>query len=224
MDHMDQYGIESAMVSHAVARELDPIAGNQMLMDEIADAPRLSPIWVLLPHHTREFPAPDELIAQMKAQNVRMATMFASTANYYFSLSEWNCGELYTALEAHQIPLLLAMGEFDPNLEGLYAILEKHPNLPLILTNVTYRVSRNLYPLMKRFPRLYVETFGFKGQDGIADLCEVFGAERMIFGSGMPVACGASAVAMITYSTISDSDKQKIASENLEALLGGVSL
>lgn len=224
LKYMDEYGIEKAMVSHAVARELDPIAGNQMLANEIAKDSRLVPTWVILPHHTREFPAPDKLIAQMKQENIKAVTMYPSPMNYYFSLSEWNCGELYSALEEYKIPLLLPMPEIDPQLEALHSILEKHPDMKLIFTNVNYRVSRNLYPLMKKFAGLYVESSGFKGQDGIQDLCEVFGANRMVFGTNMPVGSGASAVAMITYANISNADKERIACENLNELLGGVLL
>ena len=224
IENMDALGIDRALVSHSVARELDPIAGNQMLMDEIAGNDRLLPLWTVLPHHTGEFPAPDVLVSQMKASNVRAVTMFPSLGEYYFSLKDWNCGELYAALEKHQIPLFIAMGQFDPNFDGLYELLTNHPNLNLVLTNVTYRIARNIYPLFKLFPRLSIETFGFKPMDGIEEVCERFGAQRLIFGSGMPHASGAAAVAMITYANISQADKERIAHENLDALLGGVAL
>jgi len=224
LKYMDAYRIDRALVTHALARELDPIAGNEMLMDEIKGNDNLVPAWVVLPHHTNEFPAPEDLINQLKAKNVKAVTLLPSLADYYFSLSEWCCGELYSALEAYNIPLLLEMRSVDPNLEALHSILEAHPKLKLIFTNVTYRVSRNLYPLMKKFPNLYVETSGFKGQDGIQDLCEVFGASRVVFGSNMPVGSGSAAVAMVTYANISASDKARIASENLNDILGGVLL
>ena len=221
---MDMYGIEKALVSHSIAREFDAVDGNKILLDEIKNDSCLTPVWVALPHHTNEFPAPEELISQMKADGVKVITLCPTPADYFFSLSEWNCGELYSALESHNIPLILDMNSIDREFEGLFKILNAHPKLKLLLTNVTYRVSRNLYPLMKKFPNLYVETSGIKGQDVIQDMCEVFGANRLVFGSNMPVGSGASAVALITYSNISASDKERIACENLNELLGGVLL
>ncbi len=220
---MDNYGIERALVSHAYARELDPIDGNKRLQDEISDTPALSPLWVALPHHTNEFPAPEELISQMKKSDVKAITLLP-TSDYFFTLAEWNCGELYSALEAYNIPLLLSMSDVDPYLERLYSILSEHPKMKLVLTNVNYRISRNLYPLLKLFPGLFVETSGIKGQDAIQDICDVFGSHRLLFGTNMPVGSGASAVAMITYANISTSDKERIAHENLDELLGGVLL
>lgn len=221
---MDMYGIERALVSYSLAREFDLIEGNKMLLDEIKNDACLDPVWVAIPHHTNEFPAPEELIVQMKEANVKAITLCPTAADYFFSLAEWNCGELYSALEEHNIPLLLDMNSVDREFEVLFKILSAHPKLKLLFTNVTYRVSRNLYPLMKKFPNLYVETSGIKGQDVIQDMCEVFGAGRLIFGSNMPLGSGASAVALITYSNISASDKERIASENLNELLGGVLL
>ncbi|MBR5479678.1 MAG: amidohydrolase family protein [Clostridia bacterium] len=220
--NMDLYGIDRALVTHAFARELDPVEGNARLMDEIKNDETLSPMWVALPHHTGEFAKPDMLIRMMKKQNVRAVTLLASPAYYFFSLQEWNCGELYSALEDARIPLFLGYPQLDPNLDGLYTILKNHPKLPLVLTNANYRIARNLYPLLSRFDNLYVETFGFKAQDGIEDICQKFGAERLIFGSGMPDSSGGGAVAMITYADISFEEKQMIASGNLEKLLGGV--
>ena len=82
--------------------------------------------------------------------------------------------------------------------------------------------ANNQKLILKKHKNLYLETFGFKAQDGIEEVCKVFGAERLIFGSGMPESSGAAAVTMITYANISFEEKQMIASENLEKLLGGV--
>ena len=220
--HMESYGIEKALVSHAFARELDPTEGNARLMNEIENDANFAPVWVVLPHHTGEFPEPKKLIKMLKEQNVRAVTMFPNAANYFFSMEEWNCGELYDALEKARIPLFIAYPQIDPFLNGLNALLEAHPKLPVVLTNSNYRIARNAYPLLKKHKNLYLETFGFKAQDGIEEVCKLFGAERLIFGSGMPESSGAAAVTMITYANISFEEKQMIASGNLEKLLGGV--
>ncbi len=224
LKNMDYYNIKQALVSHAFARELDPTTGNKMLENEIKGENCFSPCWVVMPHHTNEFPSPENLIGPMKSADVKAVTMYPGTGNYFFSLSEWNCGKLYSFLEEHGIPLILPMSELDDQLITLHDILQAHPRIKIILTNVLYSIARSLYPLMKKFPGLYLETSGFKTQDGIHDVCDVFGASKLIFGSNMPISSGASAIYMVLYAGISLADKERIAYENLNELLGGVLL
>lgn len=224
LSHMEEYNIDKALVSHSVARELDPIVGNRMLDEEIKNEKRLLPCWIVMPHHTNEFPSPENLFLPMKESGVKAVTMYPSIGNYYFSLSEWNCGKLYSFLEESGIPLILPMSELDDELVTLHNILEFHPRIKIILTNVLYSIARSLYPLLKKFPGLYLETSGFKTQDGIQDVCDVLDSSKLIFGSNMPVGSGASAIYMLLYANISPADKEKIAYENLNELLGGVLL
>lgn len=223
LERMDRYGIARALTHYSVSRELDPVAGNRMLMEELAGEPRLTPMWTVMPHHTGEFPAPKALLAQMAEQGVRAVTMFPTTA-YCYSMAEWNCGELFSALEDARVPLFLSLPQFGMSFEAIHDFCAAHPSLPLVLSELNYRNGRNLYPLLSKFKNLYMTSSGYKAQDGIEDVCRKFGAERILFGSSMPVGSGASAVAMITYASISDEEKALIASGNLERLLGGVRL
>jgi len=96
-------GIARALVYHADAVGYDPVEGNRRLLDEIACYPALEPCWVLLPHHTGEFPPPDVVLAQMLAKGVCAARVFPRTFRFAFRL--WNLGELLSALADHRIPL-----------------------------------------------------------------------------------------------------------------------
>lgn len=221
---MNSYGINSALTYHAFAQELNSLDGNAMLLSEIAGEPRLFPLWSVMPHHTGEFPEPDKLICEMKKNQVKAVTMFSALEDYYFSINEWSVGELLSALETHGIPLFLRMNNFSNNINGLFEMLSAHPKLIVCLKSVTYRMARILFPLLEMFENLYIESSGYKQQDGIEDFCKRFGAERMLFGSGMPTGSGSAAVAMITYSNITLDEKKLIASENLNRILGGVSL
>ncbi len=221
---MDRCGIERALVRHAVAAELDPMVGNQMLMEEIADTPNLTPLWTVQPHHTGEFWEPKELLSKMEANDVRAVTMFGYAGDQNFITSEWNCGALYDALEDVRIPLFIGLVQITGGYEGLQKILKAHPKLPIVLSGVTYRDARNLYALLDRYSNLHITSAGWKAMDGIEDVCAKFGAERILFGSSLPYGAGGAAIATVTYANISDEEKQLIASENLERLLGGVKL
>lgn len=219
---MEYYGIEKALVYHSMAREYNPGEGNKMLMEEIKDYPSLIPVWVVMHHHTDEFPEPGELARQMKNSGIKAVRMFPAAWEQNYCISEWNCGELFSVLEEYRIPLLIGLDQL--GWDGLHALCSCHPELRIVLTSVDYRIDRNLYVLMKKFKHIYIETIGYKVHSGIEEICGKFGAERLVFGSGMPVFSGGSAVSMINYSRISEKEKRMIAADNINTLLGGVLL
>lgn len=219
---VNDYGIKKALVYHSMAREYHPVTGNRMLMDEVGNHPCLYPVWVVMHHHTGEFPGPEKLIGQMKENNVRAVRMFPGVSDQNYCIAEWNCGELFAVLEKHEVPLMIGLEQLTWN--ELYELCSNHPGLRIILTEVNYRINRNLYTLLKKFEYLYIETMGYKVHHGIEEICEKLGAQRLVFGSGMPLYPGGAAVSMINYARISEKEKRMIAHENLENLLGGVRL
>ena len=214
---MDLYGIDKAMVYHFAAKEYEAKYGNDALMEEIKDTPNLYPVWVVMHHHTDEFHEPLELIELLRQKNIKAVKIYPDTAQ--FSVEKWNCGALFSALEANKTLLLMDADQLA--VSELHRMLSDYPALNVVLTAVGYRMDRNLQALMKIFSRLFVETYGYKVNDGIEVICEKFGAHRLVFGSGMPVFSGGSAVSMIRYARISDDEKRMIAYENLKNLLGG---
>ncbi len=218
---LESYGIEKALVYHSMAREYDAVAGNAMLMKEISSYRQLLPAWIVMPHYTGEFPSPEYLLKEMKNNNVQVVRMFPQAAEQNYSISPWNCGELFSCLEKHRIPLFIGMDQISWN--ELYEIANTYPNMKIILTDLTYRMDRNLYVLLKKFPCIYLETSGYKVNNCIEEICNKFGAERLVFGSGMPVFTGA-AVCAVKYARITVKEKMMIACENMEAMLKDVNL
>ncbi|NLY18890.1 MAG: amidohydrolase family protein [Clostridiaceae bacterium] len=217
---MEHYGIAKALVYHSLAREYSPMEGNKILMEEIQDFPGFYPMWVVMPHHTGEFYNPEELKEQLKKYNVRAVRMFPSVYDQYYSTENWNCGKLFSMLESCRIPLFLGFNQV--GLHDIVRILTDYPNLPVILTELVYSIDRNLYGLLGSFGNLKIELSGYKVHNGVEEICAGFGAERIVFGSMMPVFSGGSAVSVINYACISQKEKQMIAHENIEKLLEGV--
>jgi predicted TIM-barrel fold metal-dependent hydrolase len=214
---MQYYGIQKALVYHSLSREYHAGTGNDQLMEAIKAYPTLLPVWCVMPSHTAEFAEPEELAARMKTEGVKAVILFP--ADHGYSLSPWNSGELLRSLESHGALLLLELVQV--SWDGLHDILERYPRLNIVLTRLDYDINRNLYPLVKVFPQLYLETSGVKAHRGIEDVCARFGAGRLVFGSGMPVLSGGAAAAMVQYASIGDDEKDAIAHGNLERLLGG---
>jgi hypothetical protein len=217
------YSIENALVYHAMAKEYDPQVGNDLLIEELQNQTILSPMWVLLPHYTGEFDSPAILVEKMRRHGVKAVTMFPSPSCHNFSLADFACGELFRALEEYRIPLFIGLDQLG-GLQSLDTLCTNHPELRIVITGVNYRIDRDLYPLMQKYTNFFMETSGYKVMDGIAEICSHFGAQRLLFGTGMPVTSGSAAVGLITYANITQKEKQMIASDNLMKLLGGVQL
>jgi hypothetical protein len=211
---MEYCGITEALAYHSMAKEYAPAVGNQMLLDEIQGKP-IRPCWLVMPHHTGEMPAPDELLAQMKQHGVRALRAFPAAQQ--FRLSEWCAGDLLSIVEENRIPFFLDMDQ--TSWEDVARVLKHHPGLNLILLRTSYRIDRMVYPLFEKYEGLRIEAATYQVASGIEEICRRFGAKRLLFGTGLPYTEAGPSIAQITYAEISDEEKQMIAGGNLERLL-----
>jgi hypothetical protein len=147
---MDYMGIEQALVYHARARESDPMEGNALLMEEIAGLERLIACWVVMPHHTGEFPYPAQLVPMLLSENVKAVRIFPGSAWHHWSLREWSAGPLLSELAACHIPLFVDFNQI--RWDDVQTIGKTYPALPLIITGVRYEESRHFYPLLETLP------------------------------------------------------------------------
>ena len=217
---MKHYGIDKALACHTAACAYNQTDGNRMLMEMVNAHAQLQGKWVVLPHHTGEFPKPDELRRQLKSAGTSCVTIMPRS--HVFSTEKWVCGGLFAMLEKCKTPLFVSSGEL--GYDALRNVLSAYPGLRVVLTDLNCSCARNLYPLLETFQHLYIETIGFKVFGGIEDVCRRFGARRLIFGTSAPLYSGAGAVGMVTYADISHNEKQMIASGNLEKLIKEVAL
>ena len=217
---MEHAGIAEALVYSPAAYEYDPVAGNAALMKAVAGHDNLHPCWVLLPPATREMLPPDRLLAEMQTQGVHAARLCPGPLRNNFSLDEWCSGALLALLAAASVPLFLDLDEV--TWEDIASLLARHSHLPIVLTGVTYRIDRLLYPLWEQYENLYVELSGYQGYLAIEAMVKRFGPQRLLFGSHMPRFASGASIAAAAYADISDDAKALIAGDNLRRLLGGV--
>ena len=106
---------------------------------------------------------------------------------------------------------------------AISTLLERHPQLPIVLFDVAYGLNRMLWPLMQRHRHLHlVLSPPYCTHDGIELLQENGSLERILFGTGYPDSDPAAAITYLMYSRISDDDKCRIGSGNLNRLLAEV--
>jgi len=228
LDQMAYYGISEALVTHAMSREHHPIDGNAAVMEEIKKSPNLHAAWALLPTASGEMSPPRELIPQMISQQVKAVKLFYGS--YAFAISDWCIGEVLEVLEEHRVPVFL-----DPDREldtrdadrfdwdAVDSLCRSHPALPVILSEARFRSSnRILYQLLSKHANLHIELSGYWAHHAVEFIVREFGAQRLIFGTRMPVRDPACAIGQVAYADISEKDKKLVAGDNLRRLLAEV--
>lgn len=219
---MDRYGIGEALVYHFFAKRHAPGRGNALVSEAAAGSDRLHPCWVLLPPGTGEMPPLGTLAEQMRAGGVRAVRIAPEAAAHKYSLARVVCGELFDWLAEARIPVFVEQGAIPWG--DVDRLMEGYPGLRLVLVDVMYRINRDLYPRLRAYEGLYVETSGFQQHCGIQDVCERFGPGRLLFGSRLPLLCGGAAKHAVEHAGISEEAKQPVAGGNLRRLFGAVRL
>ena len=218
---MQHAGFHGALVYHWLAREYDPVYGNRVLLEACADAERLYPCWVLLPHHTGEMPPGAEVVAQMQEQGVRAARMFPRRHRYRFD--EAVCGELFAALEEAQLPLLLDVGIYGEDHQVAFDEVDRlcaqHPGLPVVLLKARWESTRDVVALMHRRANTHIEFSSFQIHYGLEFMREKVGIDRLLLGTEWPFKSPGAARSFVDYCELDPDDKAKVAGGNLARLL-----
>jgi len=219
---MDRLGIAEALVYHAAAAGYDPEFGNAQLMKELCATPRLRACWVFMPHHTGEMEKPGRLVPRMLAGGARAVRMFPTV--HRFSISGWSVDKLLAELSGHRVPLFLDFGrshwsEEVVDYDGVARICREFPSLPVVLVREGIGSTRYVYPLLECFENLLLELSYYQPSGGVADICQRFGAGRLLFGTGLPAYSGGPAISMLYYADISFEEKKRVGGDNLRGLL-----
>lgn len=215
---MKNAAVDEALVFHIISKEYNPIIGNQKVLEEVREYKNLIPCWTILPEHTGEIPSADKFVKEMIKNRVFAVRIFPKTHNWI--LSEWAAGDMLKALEERRIPVFIDYEETDWN--QLFSLCSAHPALPVVLTRAPYWTSRQIYTLLAKTDNTYIDTSFFQLYNGIEDICEKFGENRLLFGSAAPWFNMAPSVMAIRYAGISDEKKAKIAGDNLRYLIKSV--
>ena len=221
LQRMREFNIEKALVLHSVAREHDAAFGNARLIEEIKGRENLIPVWAVMPHHTGEMDEPETLVEKMTENGVKAAALFPSAGAHNFSLKRWSAAPLLDALAEHRIPVIMGIEQVG-GMEGMAEFALTYPKLTVIAANVNYRADRVLFPAMDAAKNLYIETSAYKTFFGLQEFVKRFGAERLLFGSGMPAIDPAASVSMITWSGLPIEQQEMIAHKNIERIIGEV--
>lgn len=217
---MERCGIETAIVYHSIAKENDILTGNSQLENDLGNNSRFLKQWAVMPNICGEFIPETELLGEMKKHNVKTVRIFPEI--YDYSLKPYASGKLINTLAEARVPIFIDKPQL--SWDDIYMLCTTYPNAIFVLCNTWYRCLRPLVPILEACDNLLIETSTYLMHNGIRDFCRRFGAERMLFGSGLPEYSAIAATSLIRYADISTEEKNKIASGNILKLLNEVTL
>jgi Amidohydrolase len=194
-------------------------AANARLYADCAENPALSPCPILAPNGACDLASEAEQVAHAISQGAGAA--FLRPQGDCWGLASWSCGALFDALEERCLPAFCEEGKF--TLEQIADLAGRYPQLPIILAELQYRCLRDLVPLLRTFPNIYLSIGrNFTIHRGIELLVARVGAERLVFGTGFPRVEPMSAITQLTYADIPPEAKGMIGAGNMERLMEGI--
>lgn len=207
VEEMDRFAIRQALVSHWTAEEYDAEAGNRALERDLHA--RFTPAWAALPD--RAFV---EALAERRPLAVRLTPRISQ---HNFSLALWSAGGLFEYLQSASVLTLISRADMD--WDRLAGLLEEFPRLHVVLLDTGYRADRYLFPLLARFPQFYFDSATYLAHRQLESFVNRMGAERILFGSRLPLYTPASALGVLASARIPDEARLAIAGGNLRRLL-----
>lgn len=216
-----KYHISGGLVSHWRGLTVSAQEGNTALERVVGCfPPDVYFIWTGLPLYPPE-PGPLPGQGGKLPDKVRGVRIFPAHA--HFPLAKWTIGSLCAWLIKRRMPLFIWHTELDWG--NLRLLAQDFPELNIIVESQTQKIlyhTRPLFALMKERSNIMLEISNFAGPGFIEFAVKEFGAERLIYGSFLPMNDPFVPVGMILDAEISDSEKALIAGGNLRKLTGTV--
>ncbi|MEV4836102.1 amidohydrolase family protein [Nonomuraea sp. NPDC049486] len=213
---LDRLGIARALVTHTLSLYSDAEAGNDALF-ALGD-PRLVPVPVVVPGVPGACaPATPDAVRAWGVGMVRLCP-----ERHRFDLTGPVALRWLAALGAGAAPgPAVAVDLDETSTAQLRTLAERLPGLRILVLNPGYRRLRALAELMAEAPGVRVETGTVNTQGGVEWLAERFGAERLVFGTGAPVADDCGPRFLLDHLGLTPRETDLIAAGSLERLLGG---
>ena len=222
---MDYYGVEKALVRHDLIKEVAAGTTNRLIAEILQKEDpdqRLTGVWCILPHSCDEIPEPDEFFRQMKENRIGAITLCPFEHRY--QPRRIVIGKIMDAAAERKIPVLL--DAFAGKWKELYDFLEIFPDNTYIYAEDwgKWGSDRNIRPLLETYPGFHFEIARYWVPEGVRDLAEKYGAERILYGSNFPAGNQGCGMLQLKYSGLDKESIAKIAGKNLERILKGAEL
>jgi len=220
---MDRFGIERAAITSLRGLHGDWHEANIETLELAGRYPdRFAPIGCMSPMREGGADALQRFVAD-GGRGVRLYPQLLqgySLASPFADEVAATAGELGIPVIAPTRPMMNF--RFAPlpiaDLEGLAA---RHPGTTVILSGPNYLSEfRTVCETIPRYANLYIEVACMQGFQAVARLVSQVGADRVLFGTGMPLHAPACNVAKLEHARIEPDQLRAIAGENASRIFG----
>jgi hypothetical protein len=214
------FGLRGALVSHWDSIRLSAQEGNQALLEASGALPADAyTVWTGLPTAAPEQdPLPGRSRPDPRLRGVRL---FPKTHQY--QLAPWTVGELCAWCSEHRVPVFVWHVELE--WESVHELATAFPRLTIVIESQWQKIlyhNRDLFSLLKACPNVMLESSNFIGQDNVSLFVRLFGSERLLWGSFLPVNDPYASMGMVLDADIGEEEKRLIAGGNLRRLIAEV--
>lgn len=224
---MERIRLNRALVFHKEALN-DPVLGNRLLIEQIAQYPQLSGCAVLAPEASGEFGEMGEYFEFLIQSGIRAIRLFPKLHFYTLKpyvmngvlaqAAQWNMPVLVDCVDSERLGYADSTWDFMPDYDGIYELAKAWPQVPFVVICPGMTSQRQQYAILNASENIYLETSGYsyRFQENV---CARFSARRLLAGSYMPCVDPAAMMACVLYAEIREEEKRLIAGGNLERLL-----
>jgi len=219
---LDKYSMRGALVSHWDSVRFSAQEGNEALLKIDGSLPEnVYTVWTGLPTTPEEQPPlPGTGKPHPRVRGIRV---FPKTHQY--QLAPWVVGVLCEWCISYRLPLFIWHVEIE--WDDVYNLAKTFPGLNIVIETQWQKIIyhlRDLFNLMKACRNIFVESSNLIGQDNVSYFVKSLAADRILFGSFLPVNDPYAGMGMILDADISRSDMEKVAGLNLKSLILGAHL
>lgn len=228
---LDDNDIKKVIITSKLALSYDWKTGNDKLLvsnltEQVKD---LYYCFILNPdaYFTYDF---KKYLGEAFRNKVRLFRVFPKSQLFY--INDYYMKEIFKVLSERKFPVMLDMKQLDItgnkyfDIDILEKILDDNKNMPIILETSLKQCmfSRYYFSLLERFENLYLEVSGLLLYDQIEHYVEKFGSKRLIFGTSYPNLPIEINTNRILLSDMGVEDKNNIAFNNLNDIMGGIEI
>jgi predicted TIM-barrel fold metal-dependent hydrolase len=221
---MDRYGIDMLAVCATRSIFSDWRAGNEEVI-EISDKypKRLVPFVSISPI----LPKPElaRYLTEYKRKKARGIRLYPQHQKYSLTLNSATSAIFEAAEELH-LPVVLpvrvimnwGLPELDP--AAIETVVSRYPKVSFILSSVNYGETLWLFDFMRRCQNVSLEISGLQGFRAVDACLGAVGAERVLFGSGLPLLYPACSIQKLEVAKLTREQREAISHGNARRLLG----
>jgi hypothetical protein len=212
---MDKFGIDRAAICSLNSIFYDHMEGNEEIVKATKRYPsRFVGIATLYPHYRRSLVEFEKCIDEYGMKGLELQPHY-----HHYELNDEIIDPFLKAAIKRKvpvfIPLCISMNFNFPRIkmEDVYKLIDTYPEATCIVGKFSYEIEK-ISRLMKKNDNVLAETSGLHLMHGIERLVREVGADRLLFGSGMPIQEVGPGLAKIQEAEIKEEEKRLILGEN----------